>query len=312
MTGFRRFSRHRSPTGICRRRLRSIAPGEPGTVHSSQFAHWDPTHRGDHEGYVAGYFLESAINHYLMTDKKDSRLYNAAKKLADCWANHLGPGPTQKPWYDGHQEMEQALVRFGRFVNDMEGGGKGDRYIRTAKFLLDCRYTAAVNPERDRSEYDQSHLPVTQQYEAVGHAVRATYTYSGMADVMVETHDPDYQSAVRSLWDNIVNRKYYVTGGIGSGESAEGLRPELLAAQQRVLRIMFELRDDLLPLEDEPGLPRCPVHRQPRKRRCTTRCSGPWTWRAGISTIRTRWMHASGAAPGILARAVWAISRVRC
>ena len=75
------------------------------------------------------------------------------------------------------------------------------------------------------SEYDQSHLPVTQQYEAVGHAVRAVYTYSGMADVAVETHDPDYQSAVMSLWDNIVNKKYYVTGGIGSGETSEGFGP---------------------------------------------------------------------------------------
>ena len=193
-------------------------------VESSKFQHWDPAHRGDHEGYTAGYFLESAINHYLMSDKKDARLYNAAKKLADCWSGHIGPAP-KKPWYDGHQEMEQALVRFGRFVNDMEGGGKGDKYIQTAKFLLDCRYTAAVNPARDRQEYDQSHLPVTQQYEAVGHAVRAAYTYSGMADVAVETHDPDYQSAVRSLWDNIVNKKYYLTGGIGSGETSEGFGP---------------------------------------------------------------------------------------
>jgi uncharacterized protein len=198
--------------------------GGRGVVESSKFRHWDPQHRGDHEGYTAGYFLESAINHYQMTDKKDARLYNAAKKLADCWSSHLGPAPKQ-PWYDGHQEMEQALVRFGRFVNDVEGGGKGDRYIQTAKWLLDCRYTAAVNPVRDRSEYDQSHLPVTQQYEAVGHAVRATYTYSGMADVAVETHDPDYQSAVRSLWENVVNKKYYLTGGIGSGETSEGFGP---------------------------------------------------------------------------------------
>jgi len=64
-----------------------------------------------------------------------------------CWAANLGPEP-KKPWYDGHQQMEQGLVRFGRFVNDMEGGGKGQKYIDLAKFLLDCRYTAAVNPER--------------------------------------------------------------------------------------------------------------------------------------------------------------------
>jgi uncharacterized protein len=189
-----------------------------GNVSSGPFKHWE--RRGDHEGYTAGYFLESAINHYLMTGKKDARLYNAAKKLADCWCNNLGPAP-KKPWYDGHQEMEQALVRFGRFVNDMEGGGKGRKYIELAKFLLNCRYNAAVN-ERERQEYDQSHLPVQQQYEAVGHAVRAVYSYSGMADVAVETHDPDYQSAVKSLWDNLVNKKYYVTGGVGSGETSEG------------------------------------------------------------------------------------------
>ena len=109
-------------------------------------------------------------------------------------------------------------MRFGRFVNDMEGGGRGDNYIQLAKFLLDSPPRAAV-------EYDQSHLPVIQQYEAVGHAVRATYIYSGMADVAAETHDMDYQSAVMSLWDNLVNRKYYVTGGMGSGETSEGFGP---------------------------------------------------------------------------------------
>jgi hypothetical protein len=174
---------------------------------------WTPQGRGNHEGYTAGYFLESAINHYLMTDRKDARLYDAAKKLADCWYDNLGPAP-KKEWFDGHQEMEQALVRFGRFVNEMEGGDKGRKYIQLAKFLLDCR--------RNGTEYDQSHLPVVQQYEAVGHAVRAVYTYSGMADIAMETRDVDYQSAAMSIWDNIVNRKYYLTGGVGSGESSEG------------------------------------------------------------------------------------------
>ena len=178
---------------------------------------WSPQGRGNHEGYVAGYFIESAINHYMMTGKADARLYNAAKKLADCWCDNLGPAP-KKEWFDGHQEMEQALVRFGRFVNQMEGDGRGDRYVRLAKFLLDSR--------KGGTEYDQSHLPVTQQYEAVGHAVRAVYTYSGMADVVVETRDVDYQSAVLSIRDSIVNRKYYVTGGVGSGETSEGFGPD--------------------------------------------------------------------------------------
>ena len=178
--------------------------------------HWDPRTRGEHEGYVAGYFIESAINHYTLTNGTDKRLYNAAKKLADCWVANLGPG--KKEWFDGHQEMEQALVRFGRFVNDMEGpGSHGDNYISLAKFLLDCR--------RDGSEYDQSHVPVIRQYEAVGHAVRAVYSYSGMAGVAMETGNIDYQSAVMSLWDNIVNKKYYVTGGVGSGETSEGFGP---------------------------------------------------------------------------------------
>lgn len=176
---------------------------------------WSPDHRGNHEGYVSGYFIESAINHYTLTDGQDLRLYNAAKKLADCWVANIGPG--KKEWFDGHQEMEQALVRFGRFVNDQEGNHRGAAYIALAKFLLDSR--------RGGSEYDQSHLPPGQQYEAVGHAVRAMYFYSGMADIAAETGDRDYQSAVISLWDNMVNRKYYVTGGIGSGETSEGFGP---------------------------------------------------------------------------------------
>ena len=173
---------------------------------------WDPAHRGNHEGYVSGCFIESAINHYTLSGGKDLRLYAAAKRLADCWVANIGPG--RKPWFDGHQEMEQALVRFGRFVNDMEGGGRGDPYIALARFLLESR--------RGGQEYDQSHVPPREQYEAVGHAVRAVYFYSGMADIAAETGDRDYQSAVASLWDNMVNRKYYVTGGVGSGDSPEG------------------------------------------------------------------------------------------
>ncbi len=190
--------------------------GLPGGSSQPWTERWSASARANHEGYVAGYFIESAINHYSMTDRRDSRLYDAAKRLCDCWVEHIGPAPKQE-WFDGHQEMEQALVRFGRFVNEVEGGGKGDTYVTLAKFLLDCR--------RDGSEYDQSHLPVTQQYEAVGHAVRAVYNYSAMADVAVETHDVDYQSAVKSLWDNITHKKYYVTGGVGSGETSEGFGP---------------------------------------------------------------------------------------
>ena len=178
---------------------------------------WEVRNRPAHEGYVSGYFIESAINHYTLTNGTDLRLYNAAKKLADCWADHIGPNPGQIEWWDEHQQMEQGLIRFGRFVNDMEGNGKGDRYIALAKFLMDSRHGG--------NEYSQSHVHVQQQYEAVGHAVRAVYLYSAMSDMAAETGDPDYQSAVMSIWDNMVNKKYYVTGGVGSGETSEGFGP---------------------------------------------------------------------------------------
>jgi DUF1680 family protein len=172
---------------------------------------WSNKH--DHEGYQAGYFIEAALAHYLMTDGKDRRMFDAAKRLADCWVNHIGPAP-KRAWYEGHQELEQALVRLARFVEEKEAAGQGRKYVELARFLLDSR--------RQGEEYDQSHLPVTQQYEAVGHSVRAAYSYAGMADIAMETGDIDYHSAVLSLWNSIVNRKYYVTGGIGSGETSEG------------------------------------------------------------------------------------------
>ena len=171
------------------------------------------TYVGDHEGYVGGYFIEAAIAHYRMTHGLDRRMYQAAKRLADCWDAHLGPAP-KKAWHDGHEEMEQALVRLARLVNKVEGDGKGDKYVRLSKFLLDCRGGG--------DSYDQTHLPVVQQYEALGHAVRAAYCYSAMTDIAIETGDAEYYSAVKSLWDNIVNKKYYITGGIGSGETSEG------------------------------------------------------------------------------------------
>lgn len=171
------------------------------------------SNRHDHEGYQAGYFIEAAIAHYLATGGQDTRMLDAAKRLADCWCNNIGPAP-KKAWFEGHQELEQALVRFARFIDEKQGAGKGAKYLDLAKFLLDSR--------RNGEEYDQSHLLVTQQYEAVGHSVRAAYSYSGMADIAMETGDRDYHSAVLSLWNSIVNRKYYVTGGIGSGETSEG------------------------------------------------------------------------------------------
>jgi hypothetical protein len=171
------------------------------------------TLRNDHEGYVAGYFMDAAIAHYQLTGGRDRRLYDAALRLADCWYENVGPA-SGKEWFDGHENIEQCLVRLGRFRDGIEGSDKGRKYIELAKFLLDNRKRGSV--------YDQSHEPVVQQDVAAGHAVRAVYCYTAMAGVAMETGDTGYQSAVLSIWDDLVNRKYYVTGGVGSGETPEG------------------------------------------------------------------------------------------
>lgn len=175
------------------------------------------TNRHDHEGYNASYFIEAAMAHYYLTDGKDRRMADAAFRLADCWVRNIGPAP-KRSWYEGHAGLEQTLIRLARFSEEVRGRRSGWPYVELAQYLLDARGNG--------DEYDQSHLPVTRQYEAVGHAVRAVYSYSGMAGVAMETANVDYYSAVLSLWDSLVNRKYYVTGGVGSGETSEGFGKE--------------------------------------------------------------------------------------
>ncbi len=173
---------------------------------------WEPENRNAHEGYVAGYFIEAALAHYKLTEGRDRRLYDAAIKMADCWADNLGPG--KKFWYDGHQGIKQALIRLARFIKDKEEYSRSDDYIKLAKFLADNRGGGI--------KHFQTHLPVHKQYEAVGHAVRVPYLSNAMAGIASETGNVDYHSAVKSIWNNIVNKKYYITGGIGSGETSEG------------------------------------------------------------------------------------------
>ena len=179
--------------------------------------------RGLHEGYVGGYFLEAAIAHYLMTNRTDKRLYEAAKRLADHWESSLGPAP-KKTWWESHQGMEQALTRFARFVSAEEGAGAGDKYARLAKFLLDVRAVGGGG-----GVYDLSDKPPLQQTKAEGHAVRAAYQYAAMADVAITTGSADYLTAVDTIWDDVVNRNMYVNGCIGSGASdaaMEGFGPD--------------------------------------------------------------------------------------
>jgi DUF1680 family protein len=179
------------------------------------------TDRMFHEGYVAGYFLEAAIMYTLATG--DTTLYTAAKKLADCWVTNIGPSP-KKLWWDGHEELEQALTRFARFVNQRDGVGSGDKYAQLAKFLLDSRGqpgpgTDSNDPGQSKPEYDQHQTAPLNQTTAVGHAVRAMYLYSAMADVAMATGSSNYLSAADKLWDNFVNRKMYVNACAGAGDA---------------------------------------------------------------------------------------------
>lgn len=182
--------------------------------------HW--TVKTDHEGYVMGYFIEAAIAYSEMTGSTESDFYKAAVKCADLWEDTIGPSP-KKFWYDGHEEMELAMVRLGRFVNKTEGEGKGDKYIRLANFLCDARGSETYyNGTGTDPKYDQNHASATEQSEAVGHSVRAAYLYTGMTDVAMETDNSAYYSAVERLWDSTVNHKMYITGGVGSEKSNEG------------------------------------------------------------------------------------------
>lgn len=164
-----------------------------------------------HEFYVQGYFLEAGVAHYRITEGKDRRLYNAARRCADQLCENFGPAP-KRNWIYGHAGMGIALCRLARLVNEVEGALAGDKYSNLAKFFFDHRHDV----EEHRNPYRQSHLPAIEQSEAVGHAVRATYFYSAMADLAMLTGDQAYQTAVDKIWESAVHRRMYVTGGVGS------------------------------------------------------------------------------------------------
>ena len=164
-----------------------------------------------HEFYVQGYFIEAGVAHYRITGGKDRRLYDAARRCADQLCANFGPAP-KRNWIYGHAGMGIALCRLARLVNEVEGAPAGDKYSNLAKFFFDHRHDV----EEHRNPYHQSHLPAIEQTEAVGHAVRATYFYSAMADLAMLTGDQAYQTAVDKIWDSAVHRRMYVTGGVGS------------------------------------------------------------------------------------------------
>ena len=226
----------------------------------------------NHEGYVAGYFIESAINHYTMTNRAGHQAVRRGQEAGRLLVRQHRPcaeaGVVRRPPGDGAGAGPVRPVR-------QRGGGRRQGATATSRWPSSCS-----TRRKGGTEYDQSHLPVVQQYEAVGHAVRAVYTYSGMADVAVETRDVDYQSAVGLDLGQHRQPEVLRHGRSRQRRDLGGVRPRLLAAQQRLLRVVLELRRDLLPVEAEPGLRRRQVRRPLRGDASTTPFSARSTSRA--------------------------------
>jgi len=184
---------------------RTMNPAHPHEWSGTK--RWEKEEDLSHELYDLGHMIEGAIAHYQSTGKRN--FLDIAIKYADCASRAIGDKPGQLTLVSGHQIAEMALCKLYVLTGEI-------RYLDLAKFLLDKRgYTAR------KEEYSQSHKPVIEQDEAVGHAVRAAYMYTGMADVAALTGDTSYIHAIDRIWDNIVNKKLYITGGIGANGNGE-------------------------------------------------------------------------------------------
>ena len=184
---------------------RTVNPKHPHNWAGKE--RWVAVENLSHEFYNLGHMIEGAVAHYQATGKRN--FLNIAIKYADCVCREIGNGPQQKKYVPGHQIAEMALVKLYMVTGDK-------KYLDQAKFFLDTRgYTSR------KDAYSQAHKPVVEQDEAVGHAVRAVYMYSGMADVAAITGDSSYIKAIDKIWDNIVSKKIYITGGIGARHAGE-------------------------------------------------------------------------------------------
>jgi len=179
-----------------------------------------------HEMYCAGHLMEAAVAYYQATGK--DILLNVAKRFADHMDNIFGPG--KRHWVPGHQEIELALVKLYRATGE-------ERYLKLAHFLLEerghghgkGRIWGGENYDpyfAERAAYCQDDKPVSKQERVSGHAVRAMYMYTGMADVAAEMGSEDYYDALNKLWNNIVLQNMYITGGVGASKSNEGFTAE--------------------------------------------------------------------------------------
>lgn len=186
--------------------------------------------RDCHELYCAGHLIEAAVAYYEATGKK--KLLDVACRFADHIDSVFGPEPNKKKGYPGHEEIELALIKLYRVTNNV-------KYLNLSKYFIDERgkrplYFEIEAKERGNTnffdlwdklgpKYFQVHLPVKEQTTAEGHAVRAVYLYSGMADVALETGDQCLIDACKRLWDNLTKKRMYITGSIGSMSIGESL-----------------------------------------------------------------------------------------
>ena len=186
---------------------RTIAEMGYGKLHEwAEGKRWEKTNILSHELYNLGHMYEAAVAYYQATGKRE--LLDISIKSADLVDKDFGWDAFVS--YPGHQVIEMGLVKLYRTTGER-------KYLDLAKFFLDARGT-----REDGDEYSQSHKKVVDQTEAVGHSVRATYMYSGMADVASILKDEAYVNAITKIWEDLVHRKMYITGGIGASGGNEG------------------------------------------------------------------------------------------
>ncbi|MGF7138803.1 glycoside hydrolase family 127 protein [Roseimarinus sediminis] len=161
-----------------------------------------------HELYNSGHLFEAAAAHYRATGK--TNLLDIATKNADLLVRVFGKGQLEQ--VPGHQIVETGLIKLYLLTHKKE-------YLDLAKYFLDTRGNSSIR--ETWGPYNQDHIPVIQQEEAVGHAVRAAYMYAGMTDIAALFNDSSYTNAVDKIWENVVNKKLYITGGIGSRHEGE-------------------------------------------------------------------------------------------
>ena len=175
-------------------------------------ARWEKIN--SHELYNSGHLYEAAVAHFQATGKRT--LLNVAIKNADLICTVFGPAPNQIHRPSGHPIVEMALVKLYKTT-----GTK--KYLDLAKYFVE--ETGRGTDGHRLNEYSQDHMPILKQDEIKGHAVRAGYLYSGVADVASLTNDTAYFHALTRIWDNMAGKKLFITGGIGSRAQGEGFGP---------------------------------------------------------------------------------------